>query len=113
MSRQLQMGASMKSLIEKRSIVIAGRRTSVSVEDAFWESLKKIAAHRRLTLSALVTVIDSERHYSNLSSAIRLCVLNFYRERLTEGDENKVESKLSVICPRSHPAETSDTDWIS
>jgi len=40
----------MKSLIAKRSVVIAGRRTSVSVEDAFWESLKKIAAHRRLTL---------------------------------------------------------------
>ena len=102
----------MKSLIAKRSVVIAGRRTSVSVEDAFWESLKKIAAHRRLTLSALITMINSERHYSNLSSGIRLCVLNFYRERITESDGDEVKSKLSIICPRSHPAEKSNTDWV-
>ena len=112
MSRQLQMGASMKSLIVKRSILIAGRKTSVSVEDAFWESLKKIAAHRRLTLSALVTVINSERRYSNLSSAIRLCVLNFYRERLTERDGDEVKGKLSIFCPRSQTAEKSSTDWV-
>jgi predicted DNA-binding ribbon-helix-helix protein len=95
----------MKSLIVKRSIIIAGRRTSVSVEDAFWESLKKIAAHRRLTLSALVTVINSERHYSNLSSAIRLCVLNFYRDRHAESHGDEVETTLSLACRRSHTAE--------
>ena len=84
----------MKSLIMKRSVVIAGRKTSVSVEDAFWESLKEIAAHRRLTLSALLSAINSERHHSNLSSAIRLCVLNFYRDRFAEihGDEVREET---------------------
>jgi predicted DNA-binding ribbon-helix-helix protein len=97
----------MKSLIVKRSILIAGRRTSVSVEDAFWESLKKIAAYRRLTLSALVTLINSERHYSNLSSAIRLCVLNFYRDR------DEANRNLSVICPASHTVEKSNADWVS
>jgi predicted DNA-binding ribbon-helix-helix protein len=74
----------MKSLIVKRSVVIDGHNTSVSVEDAFWGSLKKIAARRRLTMSALLTAIDSDRHYSNLSSAIRLFVLNFYRDQLAE-----------------------------
>ena len=74
----------MKSLIVKRSVVIDGRKTSVSVEDEFWESLKKIAGRRHVTLSALLTAIDSERQYSNLSSAIRLFVLNFYRDQLAE-----------------------------
>jgi predicted DNA-binding ribbon-helix-helix protein len=71
----------MKSLIVKRSVVIDGHKTSVSVEDTFWESLKKIAAFRHLTLSALLAAIDSERRYSNLSSSIRLFVLNFYRDQ--------------------------------
>lgn len=103
----------MKSLIAKRSVVIAGRRTSVSVEDAFWESLKKIAAHRRLTLSALITMINSERHYSNLSSGIRLCVLNFYRDRLGESHGDEANRNLSVICPASHTVEKSNADWVS
>jgi predicted DNA-binding ribbon-helix-helix protein len=103
----------MKSLIVKRSIIIAGRRTSVSVEDAFWESLKKIAAHRRLTLSALVTVINSERHYGNLSSAIRLCVLSFYRDRHAESHGDEVKRTPSVVCRRSHTAEKPNTDWVS
>lgn len=71
----------MKSLIVKRSVVIDGHKTSVSVEDTFWDSLKKIAAFRHLTLSALLAAIDSERHYNNLSSSIRLFVLNFYRDQ--------------------------------
>ena len=72
----------MKSLIVKRSVVIDGHKTSVSIEDAFWESLKKIAAFRHLTLSALLAAIDSERPSSNLSSSIRLFVLNFYSDQL-------------------------------
>jgi predicted DNA-binding ribbon-helix-helix protein len=63
----------------KRSIVIAGRKTSVSLEDAFWNALKEIAAARGMTLSDLVAAIDSKRQHSNLSSALRLFVLDFYR----------------------------------
>jgi predicted DNA-binding ribbon-helix-helix protein len=63
----------------KRSIVIAGRKTSVSLEDAFWKGLKEIAAARSMTLSDLVAAIDAKRQHSNLSSAIRLFVLDFYR----------------------------------
>ena len=69
----------MKSPVVKRSIVIAGHKTSVSLEDAFWKGLKEIATGRDLTLSDLVSTIDSERRHGNLSSAIRLFVLNHYR----------------------------------
>jgi predicted DNA-binding ribbon-helix-helix protein len=69
----------MKSTIVKRSVVIAGHKTSVSVEDAFWKALKEIADERDMNLSELVTSIDSDRQHSNLSSAIRLYVLNHYQ----------------------------------
>lgn len=69
----------MGSPVVKRSIVIAGRKTSISLEDAFWWGLKEIASTRRVTLSALVGGIDSGRTTGNLSSAIRLMVLDHYR----------------------------------
>ena len=69
----------MRSQVVKRSIVIAGHKTSVSLEDAFWTSLKEIAGSRQMTLSDLVSSIDSERQHRNLSSAIRLFVLDHYR----------------------------------
>lgn len=72
----------MKSTIVKRSVIIAGHKTSVSVEDAFWKGLKAIAGERDTNLSELVTSIDSDRHHSNLSSAIRLYVLNYYQSAL-------------------------------
>jgi predicted DNA-binding ribbon-helix-helix protein len=74
----------MKSPVVKRSIVIAGHKTSVSLEDAFWKGLKEIASGRDMTLSDLVAAIDSERQHGNLSSAIRLFVLDFYRNQLSE-----------------------------
>ncbi|MGC1465959.1 MAG: ribbon-helix-helix domain-containing protein [Pseudolabrys sp.] len=69
----------MKSPVIKRSIVIAGHKTSVSLEDAFWTGLKDIAGGRDMTLSDLVATIDTGRHHGNLSSAIRLYVLDHYR----------------------------------
>jgi predicted DNA-binding ribbon-helix-helix protein len=69
----------MKSPVVKRSIVIAGHKTSVSLEDAFWRGLKEIASGRNATLSDLVASIDADRQHGNLSSALRLFVLNFYR----------------------------------
>jgi predicted DNA-binding ribbon-helix-helix protein len=73
----------MKSPVVKRSIVIAGHKTSVSLEDAFWKGLKEIAADRNLTLSDLVASIDTDRRQGNLSSAIRLFVLDHYRSQTT------------------------------
>ena len=71
----------MKSPVVKRSIVIAGHKTSVSLEDAFWTGLKDIATLRRVTLSDLVGSIDTDRRQGNLSSAIRLFVLDHYRNQ--------------------------------
>jgi predicted DNA-binding ribbon-helix-helix protein len=77
----------MKSQVVKRSILIAGHRTSVSLEDAFWNGLKEIASKRDMTLSDLVAAIDSARHHGNLSSVIRLFVLDFYREQISEHEK--------------------------
>jgi predicted DNA-binding ribbon-helix-helix protein len=76
----------MKSPVVKRSIVIAGHKTSVSLEDAFWKGLKDIAIARRVTLSDLVASIDTERRHGNLSSAIRLFVLDHYRAQSNADD---------------------------
>ena len=76
----------MKSPVIKRSIVIAGHKTSVSLEDAFWKGLKEIAGGRDITLSELVATIDTERQHGNLSSAIRLFVLDFYRHHPSSED---------------------------
>jgi predicted DNA-binding ribbon-helix-helix protein len=71
----------MKSQNVKRSIKIDGRPTSVSLEDDFWNALKEIAAAQNITLNELVLKIDNERTHANLSSAIRLYILSYYRER--------------------------------
>jgi predicted DNA-binding ribbon-helix-helix protein len=76
----------MKSRIVKRSIVIAGHKTSVSLEDAFLSGLKQIALGCDRTLSEMVAVIDSERTHGNLSSAIRLFVLDHYRNPIGGAD---------------------------
>jgi predicted DNA-binding ribbon-helix-helix protein len=72
----------MKSPIVKRSIIIAGHKTSVSLEDAFWKGLKEITMARGLTVSGLVEAIDSERTQANLSSALRLLVLGHYQSQI-------------------------------
>ena len=71
----------MRSAVLKRSIVIAGHKTSVSLEDEFWNSLKEIAGERGMTVAELVAAIDGEREHANLSSAIRLFVLGVYRDQ--------------------------------
>jgi predicted DNA-binding ribbon-helix-helix protein len=72
----------LKSPVVKRSVRLAGRLTSVSLEDAFWKSLKEIASEHDMTASELVADIKSERRHANLSSAIRLFVLDFYRQQI-------------------------------
>ena len=74
----------MQTVIIKRSIVIAGHKTSVSLEDAFWNSLKEIGRSQEITLSELVSDIDTRRLNGNLSSAIRVFVLDHY-QKLTLG----------------------------
>jgi predicted DNA-binding ribbon-helix-helix protein len=69
-------GAALKSGVIKRSVIVDGHKTGVSIEDAFWNDLKEIAYLQRKTLSMLVTEIDRGRQQANLSSAIRLFVLD-------------------------------------
>jgi predicted DNA-binding ribbon-helix-helix protein len=69
----------MKSLVIKRSVMINRHKTSVSLEDPFWSGLKEIARSERATVSKLVAKIDSKRERGNLSSAIRLFVLDQVR----------------------------------
>lgn len=71
----------MKSAIVKRSIVIDGHKTSVSLEDAFWSSLKNIAHTEGVPVSKMVTVIDRTRKHGNLSCAIRLFILEQVRTK--------------------------------
>jgi predicted DNA-binding ribbon-helix-helix protein len=85
----LEVERPMKSPVVKRSIVIAGHKTSVSLEDAFWKGLKEIADAREMTLSELVASIDTDRKHGNLSSAIRLFVLDHFRSQLTPKENRR------------------------
>jgi len=95
----------MKSPVVKRSIVIAGHKTSVSLEDAFWKGLKEIAGGRDMTLSDLVAAIDSERRHGNLSSAIRLYVLDHYRGMA--GEKHNGHEARELPAPSFHNVSTS------
>ena len=93
----------MKSPVIKRSIVIAGHKTSVSLEDAFWKGLKDIAGGRDITLSDLVASIDTDRRQGNLSSAIRLFVLDHYRGQIAE-DRGLRDDNRDLIGVRATPS---------
>jgi predicted DNA-binding ribbon-helix-helix protein len=97
----------MKSPVVKRSIVIAGHKTSVSLEDAFWKGLKEIALGRDLTLSQMVAAIDSERAQGNLSSALRLFVLDHFRAQIGaaagRGSLSVIEPGPAVSPPGDEP----------
>ena len=69
----------MKSTIIKRSIVLKGRKTSVSLETEFWDGLREIACTQKAKLTELAQQIDKDRKDANLSSAIRVFVLNHLR----------------------------------
>ena len=86
----------MKSSIVKRSVVIDGHKTSVSLEDQFWSGLKEIAHAQEATLSKLVTKIDETRQHGNLSSAIRLFVLDRVRANWN------TDAALAPVCIDNH-----------
>ncbi|MCJ8143835.1 ribbon-helix-helix domain-containing protein [Ancylobacter sp. A5.8] len=76
------------SPVIKRSVVIGGHKTSVSLEDEFFASLKEIAAGRQMTLADLIGLVDMNRTSGNLSSALRLFVLDeALKGRLTPRQE--------------------------
>jgi predicted DNA-binding ribbon-helix-helix protein len=75
------------SLTIPRSILIAGRKTSVRLENAFWVGLQEIADQRLMTLPGLIATIDAQRHHGNRSSALRLFVLEYYRRQVADAPE--------------------------
>jgi predicted DNA-binding ribbon-helix-helix protein len=91
----------MKSAIVKRSIVIDGHKTSVSLEDAFWSSLKDIAHTEGVPLSKMVTEIDKTRERGNLSCAIRLFILEQVRTkalaRQSGNGAGSIETSATII----------------
>jgi predicted DNA-binding ribbon-helix-helix protein len=92
-----EAGTIMKSLVVKRSIVLAGHKTSVSLEDEFWIALKKIAGDRNVMLSELVGSIDAQRQQGNFSSALRLFVLEYYRGKAAEQLVTKMVGEQSFL----------------
>lgn len=69
--------------LAKHYLVIAGHRTSISLERAFWDALRKIAEERKSSITALVAAVDAERGETNLSSALRVFVLGASSQRKT------------------------------
>jgi predicted DNA-binding ribbon-helix-helix protein len=72
-----------KSAIEKRSLIINSHKTSISLEEEFWTGLKEIARLRGLTPTQMIREIDRLREIGNLSSAVRLFVLDHYQKAAT------------------------------
>ena len=86
----------MQSLVIKRSIVIDAHNTSISLEDAFWECLRKIAHERKQALSHLVSGIDANRNNANLSSAIRVFILEFYKGRSSQQSQAFQQREIPI-----------------
>jgi len=76
-----RMKRDLKSVVIKRSIILDGHKTSVSLENEFWDGLREIVDAKKTTVSILVGQIDRERDNCNLSSAIRIYVFNYFRHR--------------------------------
>jgi predicted DNA-binding ribbon-helix-helix protein len=96
----------MKSPVAKRSVIVAGHKTSVSLEEAFWVGLKEVSRIRKMTVSDLVNEMDANRQHGNLSSAIRLFVLSHFESRaapsaISIGTDNKASSQHPTEFGRS------------
>jgi predicted DNA-binding ribbon-helix-helix protein len=89
----------LRSQVTKRSLVVGGHKTSVSLEDAFWVELRSIAHKLGVHLSQLVGSIDSERQHSNLSSAIRLFVFE-YRSHASSGSDLSAQAQAVLSGAR-------------
>jgi predicted DNA-binding ribbon-helix-helix protein len=103
-SKFTKSGATMKSAIIKRSIVLAGHKTSVSLENEFWDGMRQIADQKNTTVSALLQQIDTGRSSANLSSAIRIFVFNQFRAQAdaTQQAVNRRHAARSAV--ESEPA---------
>jgi predicted DNA-binding ribbon-helix-helix protein len=99
----------MKSPIAKRSVNLDGHKTSVSLENAFWDALKQIATVEKIAVHELIFKVNNERKRGGLSSALRLFVLEYYRQQAAaksapnqpsarpENKNTRLEPRLSVV----------------
>lgn len=90
----------MKGEILKRSVVLSGHATSVSLEPEFWDALKTLAVARNIALNALINEIDQQR-VGNLSSALRVYVLQNLQDRLEKAlvpaDEGRQDATITNL----------------
>jgi predicted DNA-binding ribbon-helix-helix protein len=88
----------MNTGVPKRSIMVKGRKTSVSLEDAFWRDLRVIAQIRQTSVSGLINQVDAVRApQSNLSSALRVFILDHYRNRCEQQSHSLQEESGSRV----------------
>ncbi len=88
-----------RARVVKRSLVVAGHRTSVSLEDAFWRRLQAIAISRRISVNSLAAEVDAARGEANLSSALRVFVLETVALDLDPGDAGE-DRRLADRLPQ-------------
>ena len=81
-----ERAGAMRTAPAKRTIILDGRKTSVTIEDAFWTGLKEIAHFQRVSVSKLIAAIDATRKQSNLSSEIRIFVLEHFQNKSKQAD---------------------------
>jgi predicted DNA-binding ribbon-helix-helix protein len=84
----------MKSAIVKRSVVLNGHKTSVSLEQQFWDIVRLLAAREQITVSALLRRVDDARTHSNLSSAVRVFVLEQVRAQAGSAFERRLPASI-------------------
>ena len=95
----------MNSAIIKRSVVVAGKKTSVSLEDTFWLALKEIAAQKKMPLGETLDVISSGRENANLSSAVRQYVMQHYYNARSQRARRPAPTSSCEASPTSERAD--------
>jgi predicted DNA-binding ribbon-helix-helix protein len=94
----------MTSTIAKRSVVIDGHKTSVSLEEPFWQAVRAITDKRKITISELLREIDQNRDNANLSSAVRTFVLDQFRQQAEAARSRQSSGVASSALPASAPS---------
>ena len=99
----IENGAAMVS-VTKRFIVIGGHKTSISLEDEFWGALRELARSRKILLSSFILQIKEAHPKNNLSSAVRVFLLEHYRAQPKPSTAYPVPAANAVLKQRSHRA---------
>jgi predicted DNA-binding ribbon-helix-helix protein len=89
----------MKSAMVRHAVVVGRHKTGISLEPEFWNALREIADSRGISVARLITSINARRKLTNLSSAIRLFVLGFYREECIKRDLEVTLGRAALVTP--------------